>query len=91
MNNQLQSTAIIRDRGQLTIPDEIRQSLKWVSPNFVVQLVVFEKNKIIIEPYKYQKKENQWQKIWEGINLARSFKGKRGDLSKFIINDRENH
>lgn len=89
MNEQLQSIATIRERGQLTIPGKIREALKWASENFVVRLIVREQE-IILTPYTDQKKTN-WDKIWQGIRLARSYKGKRGNLSNFISKDRQLH
>ncbi|MEK9179707.1 MAG: hypothetical protein AAB893_04545 [Patescibacteria group bacterium] len=85
-----QTTAIIRDRWQLTIPDEIRKMLPWVRPESVVSVEVTAKKELIIKPYVQEKKLN-WKLIWEGIEQARSIKGKRGNLSQFIIEDRERH
>lgn len=89
MNGQLQSIATIRERGQLTIPGKIREALKWASENFVVRLIVREQE-IVLTPYTDQKETN-WDKIWQGIRLARSYKGKRGNLSNFISRDRQLH
>lgn len=87
---QIQTTAIIRDRWQITIPDEIRKILSWVKPDSVVSVGVTAKKELVIKPYIQEQKLN-WKRIWEGIELARSLKGKRGNLSKFIIEDRERH
>ena len=89
MNGQLQSIATIRERGQLTIPGKIREALKWASENFVVRLIVREQE-IVLTPYTNQKETN-WDKVWQGIRLARSYKGKRGNLSNFISHDRQLH
>ncbi len=85
----IQGTAIIRDRGQLTIPDKIRQTLKWPMPNSVVSLATTSQNELIISPYETQ--ERDWTQIWKNIDASRSYKGKRGNLSGFISLDRENH
>lgn len=83
------TVSIIRDRGQLTIPDSIRALRKWTSPNSVVTITSNTPNEIIIRPHK---KEYDWDKIWEGIRKARAIKGKgRGSLSKFIAEDRYRH
>lgn len=36
-------------------------------------------------------KKFDWKKIWEGIEIARNIKGKRGNLSEFISKDRKFH
>ena len=84
-------TAVIRQRGQLTIPDQVREMLVWLRPGSVVGLEIDEEE-IKIKPYtKSKAKGYDWDKIWAGIRLCRSFKGKRGNLSKFIAEDRYRH
>lgn len=85
-------TAIIRDRGQITIPNKIRKRINWAQPNTVISITIPSNKKIVIEPFeKKEQKKVDWDKIWEGIKWARSIKGKRGNLSKFIVEDRERH
>jgi len=86
----IQGTATIRDRGQLTIPDKIRVALKWPVPNSVVSLATTSRNELVIKPYEVQKMVN-WAQIWANIKMSRSFIGKKGNLSNFIIIDREDH
>ncbi len=88
--NNIQGTAIIRNRGQLTIPDRIREALKWTSPNSVVSLATTSKNELLIKPYQVSI-HIDWEQIWKEIYKARSIKGKRENLSNFIISDRESH
>ncbi len=84
-----QGTAIIRDRGQLTIPDSIRKVVNWATPLSAVTISVVNPDEIVIKPHKSQV---NWDKIWEGIKSARAIKGKgRGSLSKFIVEDRYRH
>lgn len=87
----IQSNALtIRSRGQLTIPDEIREAFSWLSVGAVVRLVgTGEEVKVL--PYEIASQRPNWQKIREGLELARSFKGKRGNLSAFIARDRSSH
>ncbi|MBI3384840.1 hypothetical protein HY030_01460 [Candidatus Gottesmanbacteria bacterium] len=85
-----QGTAIIRDRGQLTIPEKIRATLKWPASNTVVTITTITRNELIIKPYT-EKSEPNWPDIWLKIELSRSFKGKRGNLAKFINDDRQKH
>lgn len=87
----VQSTAVIRERGQLTIPDEIREVLSWATPRAVVSLSTTRAEELILRPYRREAKDIEWRKIWESINLSRSFVGKRGNLSQFIVSDREHH
>lgn len=92
MNNQILSNAIIRQRGQLTIPDNIRQDIDWLDKNSVITIVKSGAREIKITPYNksFADKVN-WKEIWDSIKLVRSLKGKRNNLSKFIIKDRLNH
>lgn len=80
---------IIRERGQLTIPDSIRQLIGWVSPMSAVSITVIKPDEIIIRPHQAQ---IEWDKIWEGIRRARSShgKGKKSGL-EFIRKDRLSH
>ena len=80
--------SIIRNRGQLTIPDSIRALREWATANSVVTITSEQPDEIVIRPHK---KEYDWDKMWQLINKSRSFKGKRGNLSKFIAEDRYSH
>ena len=85
----IQTVGIIRQRGQLTIPDKIRETFPWLSPSSVVTIVSQKPDEIIIKPHK---KEYNWDKIWKGIRKARSIHGK-GKMStlEFIQQDRLSH
>lgn len=90
--NNIQTTAIIRNRGQLTIPDVIRRAFDWMKTESVVKIIYRSPQEIVITPYIQEKvKKINWKKIWAAIAEARSFKGGRGNLSKFIAKDRYNH
>lgn len=85
----MKTVSIVRNRGQLTIPDSIRKVVSWVTPQSAVTISVVKPDEIVIKPHK---KEYDWDKIWEGIRKARAIKGKgRGSLSKFIAEDRYRH
>ena len=81
--------SIVRDRGQLTIPDSIRQVVCWVTPMSAVTISVVKPDEIVITPHQ---KKVDWDKIWEGIRKARSIHGK-GKMStlEFIQQDRLSH
>ena len=85
-----QGTAIIRDRGQLTIPEKIRGALKWPTPNSVVSIAITINSEILIKPYERDKNIN-WASIWKEIKRVRTFKGKKGNLANFIVSDRQSH
>ncbi len=84
-----QGTAIIRERGQLTIPDSIRKLVNWVTPSSAVSISVIKPDEIIIKPHQ---KQVDWKQIWEGIRKARSIHGKGSkSASEFIQQDRLSH
>lgn len=85
----MKAVGIVRDRGQLTIPDSIRKLVSWVAPSSAVSISVVKPDEIIIKPHLYQKQVD-WDKLWKRIRRVRAFKGKgRGNLSTFIMKDRE--
>jgi bifunctional DNA-binding transcriptional regulator/antitoxin component of YhaV-PrlF toxin-antitoxin module len=88
--NRVYGTAVIRERGQLTIPEKIREVRSWASPVSVVTITSTKPNEIVIQPYSPQKAVD-WNRIWENIAKSRSFKGKKVKLSEFIIKDRSRH
>ena len=83
----MNAVSIIRDRGQLTIPDSIRKTIGWVSPMSAVTISVVKPNEIVIRPHQTQV---DWDKLWARIRRVRAFKSKgQGNLSTFIVKDRE--
>ena len=92
--NNIQTTAIIRNRGQLTIPDVIRRAFNWMKTESVVKIIYRSPQEIVITPYIQEKvKKTNWKKVWAAIAEARaiSSKGKNISLSEFISKDRERH
>lgn len=85
----INTTATIRERGQVTIPDKIREIVEWAKPNSVVSISVNSQKELVISPFL--SKGYDWEDIWRRIKRSQSFKGKRGNLSEFIIQDRERH
>jgi len=81
--------SIIRNRGQLTIPDSIRALREWASPNSAVTISSDRPDEIVIRPHG---KEVDWEKLWKQMKRVRSFKGRnKTSLSEFITKDRETH
>lgn len=90
MNGDLISTTAIRQRGQLTIPKKLRKRLDWLSEGSLVSVLVTLGKEVKILPYQ-KEISLDWRAVWDGIKLARSFRGKKGNLSRFILNDRSSH
>jgi bifunctional DNA-binding transcriptional regulator/antitoxin component of YhaV-PrlF toxin-antitoxin module len=86
-------TATIRQRGQLTIPDVLREKFSWLREHAVVTIVASPAGEVVIRPLGSQTPSDapDWDDIWRKIRLVRSFKGKRGNLSRFIARDRYSH
>ncbi len=85
----MKAVSIVRDRGQLTIPDSIRQIVDWVTPMSAVTISVIKPDEIIITPHQ---KQVNWDQIWENIRKSRAIKGK-GNIStaEFLEQDRNSH
>ena len=91
MNGDLVSTTTIRQRGQLTIPKKIREKSSWLSDGAVVAILSSVQKEVKIIPYQEGAGIVNWGEIWEKIRLTRTFKGARGNLSRFIFRDRSSH
>lgn len=86
----MKAVSIIRDRGQLTIPDNIRKKVSWANPMSPVTFVVTSPEEITIKPHKNQMDRS---KLWEDMTRVRSIKG-RGEAistSEFLEVDRKSH
>lgn len=92
MKKIIEETVVIRARGQLTVPDRLREFYPWLSSNSVVTVSPISDKEIVVRPYSSEdSKKVDWKNVWEGIRLARSFRGKGGNLSQFIAKDRYSH
>lgn len=86
-----QDTAIIRNRGQLTIPGKLRGVLNWMGKDSVVSIKAVTDREIVIRPYE-KEKEIDWDRIWKNLRKIRSVKGgNKMPLSRFIAEDRYRH
>ena len=80
---------IIRDRGQLTIPDSIRALRQWANTASVVSISSDKPDEIVIRPHLQQIDAD---KIWKAIKQSRGVKGKgRMSASEFLAKDRKLH
>ena len=82
--------ASIRQRGQITIPGKIRNDLPWLDEGSAIHVIVNDQS-IVLKPYQQASQKTNWKKIWDKIALARSIKGKKGNLAAFIARDRGTH
>ena len=84
------TTAIFRQRGQITIPNKIRRRITWAHTNSVVSISKIASDKLVIEPLRKAQKIN-WKALRAQLKRVSNYKGRRGNLSQFIIEDREKH
>ncbi len=83
------TVSIIRNRGQLTIPDSIRALRQWASPNCAVTITSNLPDEITIRPHK---KAYEWDKMWEFVKRSRATRGKgKGSAAEFLEKDRRSH
>ncbi|MBI3577463.1 AbrB/MazE/SpoVT family DNA-binding domain-containing protein [Candidatus Gottesmanbacteria bacterium] len=83
-------TAVIRQRGQLTVPDQVREILSWLQTGSVVGIEVND-DELRVIPHTKMGKPVDWDAFFSKVHLARSLRGKRGNLSSVITEDRESH
>ncbi len=85
----MKTVSIIRDRGQLTIPDSIRRVIGWVNPMSAVTISVVKPDEIVIKPHQQYV---NWDKIWDNIRKARAIRGKGNQSTvEFLDQDRNSH
>lgn len=85
----MKTVGIVRDRGQLTIPDSIRRIVTWITPMSAVSISVVKPDEIVIKPHQ---KHVDWDQVWENIRKSRAVLGK-GNMStvEFLEQDRKSH
>lgn len=83
-------TVIVRDRGQFTIPESVRQSLSWVRPMSAITITVVGPEEISLRPHKTSP---DWSEIWKMMDKLHSLGGKKGVTSAtdFLERDRASH
>lgn len=85
----MKAVSIIRDRGQLTIPDSVRKLVSWVTPLSAVSISVIRPDEIVIRPHR---NNLDWNMIWESIKKSRAIHGKgKVSASEFLSKDRQSH
>lgn len=87
----MKTVGVIRDRGQLTIPDSVRKVVTWLTPSSAVDVIVEKPDEIKIRPHNAGKSID-FNGIWKEINKSRSIKGKgKMSASEFLAKDRSSH
>ena len=85
----IKTTSIIRERGQLTIPESIRKEVSWINPQSAVTISVTKPDEIVIHPHQTIIDSNV---IWKRIQKSRST-NKKGSISAIdsLKKDRKSH
>ena len=86
----MKKISVIRERGQLTIPDSIRQAVGWVTPMSAVSISVVKPDEIVIKPHQ---QKVDWNRLWKLIKKSRSLGIGRATTSaaEFLEKDRRSH
>ena len=96
--NYAQKITRIRDKGQLTIPQEIREVLQWTDEELMVKVETtasgFKVERLPISHPQHPKKklsEKEWIKIFEDMKRISKL-GKQGvNLAEALRKDRDTH
>lgn len=82
-------TGIIRKRGQLTIPKQIRRAVSWLNPPAAVTIILERPDVVSLQPARHSAEDVDWRVVWKNIRRARRIKGKHVDTTAFIAADRQ--
>ncbi|MBU1000454.1 AbrB/MazE/SpoVT family DNA-binding domain-containing protein [Patescibacteria group bacterium] len=96
--NYIQAVSKVRERGQLTVPQEVRKALNWPEDEVMVKIVTiqdgFRVEKLPISHPQHPKKKltkKEWDKIYKDME-AFSKTGKQDiKLTDFLRHDRDTH
>lgn len=84
------TTRLVQERGQVTIPQAIRNVASWIAPSLPVSISLEEPDQISIEPHQSRKVD--WDLLWREIEASRRLRGRgKSSLSAFIAADRHRH
>jgi len=86
----------IRERGQITIPSQVRQNLNWRETEIVKVIPLpkedaFKVNRVLVEEERPKKKltERQWREIWQRMKEVSKMGRQDVNLTEFLIKERE--
>ena len=96
--NYVQKITKVRERGQLTVPYEIREALNWPEKELVVRIEIinsgFKVERVPISHPQHPKKklsEKEWTKLFKEMKMI-SKSGKQGvNLAEALRKDRDTH
>ena len=96
--NYVQKITKVRERGQLTVPYEIRDALNWQDEELVVKIETvpsgFKVERVPISHPQHPKKKltkEEGEKIWADMKQISKL-GKQGvNLTEFLRRDRDTH
>ena len=78
---------IVRGRGQLTLPEQLRKKLNWLSKNSAVEIWAKNLGEVVLRPARQN--PDLWNTVWEGIEESRSYESTHiSNLSQKISVDR---
>lgn len=93
-----QTISKIRERGQLTVPQDIRQALNWPDDKVVVKITTisdgFRVERLPISHPQHPKKKltkQQWDKIYENMEKISKLGKQNIKLTDFLRHDRDTH
>lgn len=96
--NYIQNIAKVRERGQLTVPLEVRKALKWPNDEIMVKIVTtqdgFRVEKLPISHPQYPKKKltkSEWDEIWRDMQKISRSGRQDVRLTDFLRKDRDTH
>ncbi len=96
--NYIQTVSKIRGRGQLTVPQTIREALNWPEEEMMVKVTAsqdgFRVERLpISDPQSKKKKltKKEWNKIWKEFEQFSKFGRQDIKLTEFIRKDRDTH
>lgn len=96
--NYIQTISKVRERGQLTIPQEVRKALNWSEDEVMVKIITtqegFRVEKLPISHPQHPKKKltkKEWDEIYKNMEKI-SKSGKQNiKLTDFLRHDRDTH
>lgn len=94
--NYIQTVSKIRERGQLTIPQSIREALRWPDEDILVKVTTtedgFRVEKLPISHPQHPKKKltkGEWDKIYEDMEKISKSGNQNIKLTDFLRHDRD--
>jgi bifunctional DNA-binding transcriptional regulator/antitoxin component of YhaV-PrlF toxin-antitoxin module len=95
----LEKISKVRQRGQLTIPSQIRRALNWPATELAVKVEPLQDEDAVKikritaqdEQVKKPLSERDWKRIWENMQKVSKMGRQDVNLTEFLIADRERH